>query len=356
MVKTFHQVNDSKNAALGTQAPADNAFIPKTFHQQQTRQASAPTSTAITSMDSHSPAPKALFKPTVQATIDEDNRQLLESAIQRLALNDYQFLEVELSRALLLQGTIAVNDPSYVTDYGADASQQSESILNQLTTVTRSDYADGVRKYLQLILLDTQKINVDGLRTATNPSFFDRLFSKGVSDKAGFIELERNIKNHCALCQDRLNQLKKTQQIFSDLFQKNEQQFRSLTVYLLAGQLRLESEQQLLAQQQPAKQDVFAQQAVADQQDALARFQRRLQTLALLRHTVLLRIGQLRLEQKNTLTLIDQANETINLVIPAWRQQVLALFSLTTNDNHDVLYQQLASTQATLSQKLQSLP
>jgi DNA-binding MarR family transcriptional regulator len=66
-------------------------------------------------------------------------------------------------------------------------------------------------------------------------------------------------------------------------------------------------------------------------------------------------MGQLRLEQKNTLMLIDHANETINLVIPAWRQQVLALFSLSPNDNVSELYEKLATTQQTLQKNLLSL-
>jgi hypothetical protein len=70
---------------------------------------------------------------------------------------------------------------------------------------------------------------------------------------------------------------------------------------------------------------------------------------------VLLRIGQLRLEQKNTLTLIDQANEMLNLMIPAWRQQIMALFSLSSSDNNSELYAQLAATQESLNKQLLSL-
>ena len=140
-----------------------------------------------------------------------------------------------------------------------------------------------------------------------------------------------------------MNHLKKSQQIFGELFQKNEQQFRSLTIYLLAGQLRLEQEQQDLLQQPTESKNLFAQQAQLDKKDNLARFERRLHTLKILRHTVLLRMGQLRLEQKNTLMLIDHANETINLVIPAWRQQVLALFSLSPNDNVSELHRPYTS-------------
>ncbi len=107
------------------------------------------------------------------------------------SLDDYHFLDTELSRANLLQTSIQLHDPSYVTEYGAEASQQSESILNQLNTLTRSDYADGVRKYLALILAATQKVDIDAISHSQNSSFFNRLFNSSVNNKPKFIELER---------------------------------------------------------------------------------------------------------------------------------------------------------------------
>ncbi len=346
MVKTFHQQDAEKSHPTTDSTTSEATFTPKTFQQRQTDKAP---------MDSPAPiVPKALFQPTVQNSVDDNSRQQLEQAIRRLTLDDYQFADTELSRAHLLQTAIQLQDSSYVTDYGADASQQSESILNQLTILTRSDYADGVRKYLALILEATQKVDIDAIGN-TNPSLINRFFNRSVNNKARFIELEREIKNNMTFCQDRLNQLKKSQQIFGELFQKNEQQFRSLTVYLLAGQLRLEQEQLILENTPEETHNLFARQAQQDKEDGLARFERRLHTLKVLRHTVLLRMAQLRLEQKNTLALIDHATETINLVIPAWRQQILALFSLSPNESAMALHEQLATTQQTLSQKLLSL-
>jgi len=303
--------------------------------------------------------PKPLFKPNVQATADEQSLQQVQGSIARLQLDDYEFSASDIAKATLLKAAIRIDDPSYVTDYGAEACQQSETILNQLNTISRNDYAEGVRKYLGYILTDTQKVDIEAISKGGEKSFFSRLFSNGISTKSDFLGLERDIKSNMTFCQNRLNQLKKTQQIFSELFAKNEQQFKDLTQYLLAGQLRLEEEQQLMQQlmqqQNPVAANVFAQQALIDKQNALSRFERRLQTLKVLRHTVLLRIGQLRLEQQNTLTLIDQANETLNLVVPAWKQQILALFSLSSSDNNSLLYQQLADTQQSLHQKLLSL-
>ena len=346
MVKTFHKENDKKNQQTTASSPAtvtDNIDItPKTFHGKKS-----------TVMDNNQPKP--LFKPNVQATADEQSLQQVQGSIARLQLDDYEFSASDIAKATLLKAAIRIDDPSYVTDYGAEACQQSETILNQLNTISRNDYAEGVRKYLGYILTDTQKVDIEAISKGGEKSFFSRLFSNGISTKSDFLGLERDIKSNMTFCQNRLNQLKKTQQIFSELFAKNEQQFKDLTQYLLAGQLRLEEEQQLMQQQNPVAANVFAQQALIDKQNALSRFERRLQTLKVLRHTVLLRIGQLRLEQQNTLTLIDQANETLNLVVPAWKQQILALFSLSSSDNNSLLYQQLADTQQSLHQKLLSL-
>lgn len=346
MVKTFHKENDKKNQQTTASSPAtvtDNIDItPKTFHGKKS-----------TVMDNNQPKP--LFKPNVRATADEQSLQQVQGSIARLQLDDYDFSASDIANATLLKAAIRIDDPSYVTDYGAEACQQSETILNQLNTISRNDYAEGVRKYLGYILTDTQKVDIEAISKGGEKSFFSRLFSNGISTKSDFLGLERDIKSNITFCQNRLNQLKKTQQIFSELFAKNEQQFKDLTLYLLAGQLRLEDEQQLMQQQNLVAANVFAQQALIDKQNALSRFERRLQTLKVLRHTVLLRIGQLRLEQQNTLTLIDQANETLNLVVPAWKQQILALFSLSSSDNNSLLYQQLADTQQSLHQKLLSL-
>lgn len=345
MVKTFHQKNVEKNQQMTISSPVivtDNEITPKTFHGKQS-----------SVMDNNQPKP--LFKPNTQAIADEQSLQQVQGSIARLQLDDYEFSASDIAKATLLKTAIRIDDPSYVTDYGAEASQQSEAILNQLNTVSRTDYAEGVRKYLGYILTDTQKVDIEAISKGGEKSFFSRLFSNGISTKSDFLGLERDIKSNMTFCQNRLNQLKKTQQLFAELFVKNEQQFKDLTLYLLAGQLRLEEEQQLMQQQNPVASTVFAQQALLDKQNALSRFERRLQTLKVLRHTVLLRIGQLRLEQQNTLTLIDQANETLNLVVPAWRQQILALFSLASSDNNSQLYQQLDDTQQSLHQKLLSL-
>ena len=99
MVKTFHQKNAEKNATSTPIVSDDTAFFtPKTFHSKNT---------AI--MDNaNTNQPKALFEPSVQATIDDQGLALINEAIVRLDLDDHAFNQAELNKALLLKNTIRV--------------------------------------------------------------------------------------------------------------------------------------------------------------------------------------------------------------------------------------------------------
>ena len=126
-------------------------MVVKTFHQKNAEKNTA-TPSVVTDDSASSNQPKALFKPNIQATIEANDLALVNEAIIRLDLDDHAFNQSELNKAILLKSTIRIDDASYVTDYGSEASQHSESILNQLNTITRTDYADGVRSYLAKIL------------------------------------------------------------------------------------------------------------------------------------------------------------------------------------------------------------
>ena len=302
--------------------------------------------------------PAPLFPEAVQVRdiADPAARARIEDTARRLEMADFQFLDVEISRVRQLEETIRLDDPLYISEYATEISQFSEQILNRLTEITQLRHMEMVRHHLLNILACVRRVDP---ATLLNPGVGARLralFGSVVLDREGFTQLERDLTAAVAACLQQLVLLKKTQQLFVDLFDKNELQFRGLTIHVLAGELRLEDERASIADTETgADSDLFVRQGLIDRRDAMERFERRLHTLKVLRQTVLLRIGQLRLEQKNMHTLIDQTDETINLVIPVWKQQVMALLAAGPSESRAELHAQLEATQRLLTKQMSSL-
>ncbi|MDO8329427.1 MAG: toxic anion resistance protein [Fluviicoccus sp.] len=342
MVKTFHD-RTPKPAPPDSSAETPGSPL---FASLEARKLSAAADSATT-------APKPLFRPAVHAELAAGERARIEQAIAGLKLDDFRFGDAEISRIIQLRDDIRVDDPTYISEFGADLGQFSDGILNRLAEISQSRYPEQIREYLTGILQQTRKVNPEALRESGNAGWLKSLFTRGVTDKEGFRQVEREIGSLTASCLEKLSLLKKSQLAFVDLLEKTELQFRTITCQMVAGQLRLAAEREEADAAPPG--DFFARQEAVDRQEALNRFERRLHNLSLLRHTVLLRMSQLRLEQKNIHALIDQTHETITLVIPAWRQQVMALFSASAGEMHAELFDRLATTQHALQERLQAI-
>lgn len=351
MIKTFHELNSDKPAP----EPASLAPGSSLFASLEARKHGQNAPEVPPAQPDNAAPPKPVFRPAVHAEVSAEQRAGVEAAVRELKLDDFIFADAEISRILLLQDSIRLDDPTYVGEFGGDLSLFSDSILNRLAEISQSQYPAQIRHYLGAILQLTRKVNLEALKEGSGGGFLKSLFTRGVSDREGFRQIEHEITAIAASCLERLALLKKAQQAFVDLLEKNELQFRAITTQMVAGQLRAARERQLLETSNPVEGDFFARQQHQDRLDALARFERRLHNLSLLRHTVLLRMSQLRLEQKNTHSLIDQTHETITLVIPAWRQQVMALFSAAAGDSQAELYSRLESTQLALQERLQAI-
>lgn len=344
MVKTFHDRTPKPAPPdSSTETPGSPLF------------ASLEARKLATAADSATTAPKPLFRPAVHAELAAGQRAMIEQAIAGLKLDDFRFGDAEISRIIQLRDDIRVDDPTYISEFGADLGQFSDGILNRLAEISQSRYPEQIREYLTGILQQTRKVNLEALRESGNAGWLKSLFTRGVTDKEGFRQVEREISSLTASCLEKLALLKKSQLAFVDLLEKNELQFRTITCQMVAGQLRLAAERSTADTEAGLPGDFFARQEAQDRQEALNRFERRLHNLSLLRHTVLLRMSQLRLEQKNIHALIDQTHETITLVIPAWRQQVMALFSASAGDMHAELFDRLATTQHALQERLQAI-
>ncbi len=294
--------------------------------------------------------PKPLFKPTVQTVVCTDIKNEISTVIADLKLNDFHITDVEISRINGLKDTIRLDDPNMISDWGSAASKSSEEIINQLSEIIKNSSIDNVRIHLNNIFDMIKSFDVKELKK--EESFFSNFFA--VKKKKDFKTVDVELLNEIVECNKQLAKIKSIHNVFSEMFDKNETQFRKLTIYIVSGFMFVKSKKDELATLDQSMLDFFAKQRIVDTHESMSRFERRLNTLTQLRYSVLLRIAQLRLEQKNIFMLIDNVSEVLTLLIPSWRQQMLTLTSTAKVNVSNDMYSSLESIQNMLIQKIEN--
>ena len=293
--------------------------------------------------------PKPLFTPTAQIVVCKKVKQEISTVIDDLKMNDFHITDVEISRINGLKDTIRVDDSGMISDWGSSASKASEEIINQLSEIIKNSSVDSVRNHLQNIFNIVKSFDVDELKK--EKSFFSNLFSS--KNKKDFKTIDVELLNEIKTCNAKLESIKNIHTVFSEMFDKNEAQFRKLTIYIVSGFMFLKAKKAELDLIDTQILDFFGKQRIVDTQENMSRFERRLNTLTQLRYSVLLRIAQLRLEQKNIFLLIDNVSEVLTLLIPSWRQQMLTLTSTAKANISIDMYSSLESIQSMLIAKIE---
>lgn len=295
-------------------------------------------------------APKPLFKPAAQIIVCPQVKNEISTVINELKLNDFHITDVEISRINGLKDTIRLDDSGIISDWGSSASKSSEEIINQLSDIIKNSSIDSVRTHLQNIFNIIKSFDVNELKK--EESFFSGLFR--IKNKKDFKNVDVELLNEIKVCTSKLDSIKNIHNVFSEMFDKNEAQFRKLTIYIVSGAMFIKAKKIELDLIDTQILDFFAKQRIVDTRENMNRFERRLNTLTQLRYSVLLRIAQLRLEQKNIFLLIDNVSEVLTLLIPSWRQQMLTLTSTTKANISIDMYSSLESIQNMLIDKIES--
>ena len=291
-----------------------------------------------------SPVVKPILNPSVKAVLSDDEQTLIGESLKKLGFSDFDLTNTEKSRILIMRNEIKITDHQFITEYGSDVS--SEEIIKKLSEIINSAFSDGVRSSLNKIMAAIKRVDIDAI---FNKSFLKSFFSRSITTKEEYNILEAEINNEISTCKKALESLKKHIPEFDAVELETDKQFRMLSVLIVAAQLRIDDEKSKMASQTTAV-EFFAKQNLQDLQDAVSRFERRIHNLMLIRQTILMRMSQLRLEENNFLTLIDQTNDILTLVIPTWKQQMISVFSSKANGNS--AYNDLLNIQKELLEKM----
>ena len=288
------------------ETPAQEASVQETPAVQEAPAAQAAVQAA--------PAPQAEAKEEPVAAEDD-------------SLNFDNLSEQEKAAVLAFVERIDISDSETVLKYGNAAqmkiSQFSDKILEDVKTKDTGAISD----MLTNLVAELKGFDVDEGKKGGLFGLFKKAGNSVTQLKARFEKVEENVMEIITTLQTHQKQLISDAKMLDELYAQNEQYYHELTLYIIAGELKLrrlreEELPPLLAKAQETADPADAQ-AASDFSQLIERFDKRIHDLKLTRMVSVQMGPQIRLMQQNDNVLAERIQSTIVNTIPLWKSQMV---------------------------------
>ena len=264
-------------------------------------------------------------------------------------LDKSQLTEAEKQAIEEFIGKVDVTNPDHVLMFGADAQKQLGEFSDSALEAVRSQEAGAVGDMLEDLVVELKGFEKD----AEEPKGLRKLFSKAESRiermKASYNKVSVNVDAIQTSLEAHQVQLLKDVAMFDRMYDKNAAYFRQLTLYIIAGQEKLDrvrkGELAELHAKAAASGDAMDAQAANDLAAQCDRFEKKLNDLMLTRHVALQTAPQIRLLQNNDSLLVERSQSTIANTLPLWKNQMVLALGL--HNSQQALKAQQAVTDMT---------
>lgn len=264
-------------------------------------------------------------------------------------LDDSQLTEAERRAIDSFIEKLDVTNPDHVLLFGSDAQKKiadfSDTALEAVKTQDTGEVGD------MLVSLVSQ---IKGFEKDTEePKGLRRLFAKAedkaVRMQASFTKVSGNVDKITESLEGYQAQLLKDVAMFDQLYDKNSTYFRQLTLYIIAGEKKLDQmragELKALQDKAAASGDAMDAQKANDLAAELDRFEKKLHDLKLTRQVSMQMAPQIRLLQNNDSLLVERIQSTLSNTLPLWKSQMV--LGLGLHHSQQALKAQTAVTDMT---------
>ena len=221
---------------------------------------------------------------------------------------------------------IDLTQTSVILRYGAKAQEKvaafSEGTLEKVRT---KDLGDAGRAITDLVV-ELKGFDIDHEEKGLM-KFFKKQGNKLTAIKAAYDRAEVNVDKICNVLEQHQMQLLKDIHTMDDLYKLHEDYYKELTMYILAGKIKLEEAKNEIYPHMKAEAEASGDpqeaQKVSDYASFIARFEKRLHDLELTRMVSLQSAPQIRMIQNNDLLMSEKIESTLNNTIPLWKSQMV---------------------------------
>ena len=283
--------------------------------------------------------------PILTLSPDMGDKQVLEKAVdmlnelkspaapdakQAVEALDSTLTEAEKQQVEAFAKTIDLTNPDHVMLYGADAQKKISSFADTVLSGVQTADTGDVGDMLTGLIAQLKDFNTAGEKPKGLKGLFFNAKKQLASIQARYDDVAANVEVIAGNLEQHQVQLLKDVAMFNRLYDMNLTYFHELTLYIVAGEKRLQEvrDTDLKALREKAGQsgDAMDAQKANDLAAQYDRFEKKLHDLKLTRQISLQMAPQIRLLQNNNSLLVERIQSTLVNTLPLWKNQmVLAL-------------------------------
>lgn len=274
------------------------------------------------------PAPELTLDPVSEQPISAQNICVQADPTQ-VAVPEPQLTPEEQKMVDDFAAKIDLTNSNQILQYGVGAQKKMADFSdNALNNVRTKDLGE-VGQMLSGMVAELKSFDVDK-EDKGFLSHFKRGGNRIIALKARYAKAETNVNQICDALEAHQVQLLKDISVLDKMYEMNKAYFKELSMYLLAGNKKLEQTRSEDVPALKSKAQISGlpedAQAANDLSSMCERFEKKLHDLDLTRMVSIQMAPQLRLVQNNDLIMSEKIQSTIVNTIPLWKSQmVLAL-------------------------------
>ena len=288
------------------------------------------------SEEENSYIPSLTLEPNAQAVAavaeeeKKEEEKIEDIPIERLELS--KLTPAEQAAVTEFSKKIDILNTEQVLNYGSNAqkniSEFSDSALNAVRTKDLGEVGD----MLSDLVVELKGLNFDPEQRKGIRGLFNKARQDIASVKAQYDKAEVNVDKIVEQLEHHEVVLLKDISLMDRMYEKNQEYMKELTMYIIAGKLRIEElrkvdlpELQKKAQESGLPEDA---QAANDFANMIGRFEKKIHDLELTRTISLQMSPQIRLIQNNDTLMSEKIRSSIVNTIPLWKSQMVLGLSM----------------------------
>jgi len=271
------------------------------------------------------------------------------SAEQAPRLDESQLTDAEKKAINDFIEKVDITNPDHVLLFGADAQKKIADFSQTALDAVKTQETGEVGNMLVNLVAELKGFEKD----SEEPKGLARLFSKA-EDKitrmqARYNKVSTNVENIAGSLESYQAQLLKDVAMFDRLYDQNSDYFHQLTLYIIAGDKKLQQIRDTELKELKAKAEASGDAMDAQKANDLAaqcdRFEKKLYDLKLTRQVAIQMAPQIRLLQNNDSLLVERIQSTLSNTLPLWKSQMV--LALGMHHSQEALKAQTAVTDMT---------